>query len=495
MVEKNSTGFADLEKLNRWRRYQATLSFVLCAAVKKICPQARVRIEHSISNGLYFIIDENITYSGMRSLETVMKEIINQGHQIRKKVYPKTKARALFVRHGQKDKVHLIENTPRQNVPVYSLLGIHDTYAVPPFSSTSSVPLFGIERFSPGFVLMLPTWHDLSTMPAYTPQPKLARIFNEYENWAHILGIDTVGELNQSIKKGRGPEIVKVSEALHEKKIVYIADRIVRERERLVLVAGPSSAGKTTFTKRLSIQLLVNGITPLIISSDDYFLPHSQTPRDASGQMDFESIHAVDIPLLNDHLWRIIEGQGVTLPRFNFHTGRRNKGERVTLPENGVILLEGIHCLNETLTYKIPKPIKFKIYVSALTQLNIDDHNRISTTDTRMLRRITRDTQFRGYNILGVLERWSRVRCGEERNIYPFQEESDEMFNSALIYEPSIMRKSCLPLLKRVKKKHPAYEETKRLSDFLDLFVDLEKRDIPSNSILCEFIGGSSFVY
>ncbi len=495
MVDKDSTGFADLEKLNRWRSYQATLSFVLCAAVKKICPQARVRIEHSISNGLYIMIDENITYSGMRSLETEMKEIINQGHQIRKKVYTKTRARALFARHGQKDKVHFIENTPRQNFAVYSLLGIHDTYAVPPFDSTSSVPLFGIERFSPGFVLMVPTWHDLSTMPVYTPQPKLARIFNEYENWAHILGIDTVGELNQSIKKGRGPEIVKVSEALHEKKIVYIADRIVRERERLVLVAGPSSAGKTTFTKRLSIQLLVNGITPLIISSDDYFLPHSQTPRDSSGQMDFESIHAVDIPLLNDHLWRIIEGQEVTIPRFNFHTGRRNKGEKVVLPENGVILLEGIHCLNETLTYKIPKPIKFKIYVSALTQLNIDDHNRISTTDTRMLRRIARDTQFRGYNIIGVLERWSRVRCGEERNIYPFQEESDEMFNSALIYEPSIMRKSCLPLLKSVNKKHPAYEEAKRLSDFLDLFVDLQDRDIPSNSILCEFIGGSSFVY
>ena len=495
MAHRDSPGFTDLEKLNRWRRYQVTLSFILCAAIKKICPQARVRIEHSISNGLYFMVDENITYSGLRSLDTAMKEIIDQGHQIQKKSYPKNKARALFARNGLKDKVHLIENTRRQSIPVYSLLGMHDTFAVPPFDSTSSVPLFGIERFPPGYILLLPTWHDLSVLPGYSPQPKLARIFNEYENWAHILGIDTVGELNQSIERGKGPEIVKVSEALHEKKIVYIADRIVRERDRLVLIAGPSSAGKTTFTKRLSIQLLVNGIRPLIISSDDYFLPHSQTPRDAAGQMDFESIHAVDIPLLNEHLWRIIEGEKVAVPRFNFHTGRRNKGSTVTLPNDGVVLLEGIHCLNETLTHKIPKSIKFKIYVSALTQLNIDDHNRISTTDTRMLRRIIRDTQFRGYNIVGVLERWSRVRCGEERNIYPFQEESDEMFNSALIYEPSIMRMSGIPLLKRVRKKHPAYEEAKRLCDFLDLFADIDERDIPSNSILREFIGGSSFVY
>jgi uridine kinase len=232
MVDKNSQGFSDLEKLNKWRRYQATLSFVLCAAINKICPQAGVRIEHSISHGLYFMIDENITHSGLRSIEAEMKAIINQGHQIRKTMYPKHRARVLFARHGQKDKVLLIANTRRQNIPVYSLLGMHDTYAIQLFDSTSSVPLFGIERFSPGFVLMLPTWHDLSTMPAYTPKPKLARIFNEYENWAHILGIDTVGELNQSVKKGKGPDIVKVSEALHEKKIVYIADRIIDSTAR-----------------------------------------------------------------------------------------------------------------------------------------------------------------------------------------------------------------------------------------------------------------------
>lgn len=495
MAEKTLPGFAELDKLNRWRRYQSTLSFILVTAVHKVFPGARVRIEHSISHGLYFLIDAHVTPGDVRAIEEEMKLIINQGHRIRRKTYPKRTARALFARHGQTDKVRLIENMRRQSITVYTLEGMHDAYAVPPFDNTSTVPLFGIERLSPGFVLLLPTWHDLSTLPAYVPQPKLAQIFNEYENWAHILGFDTVGELNRSVKNGRGHEIIKVSEALHEKKIVRIADRILREEKRIVLIAGPSSAGKTTFTKRLSIQLLVNGIRTIIISSDNYFLPHSRTPRDASGQMDFESIHAVDIPLLNDHLLKITEGRDVPVPVFNFRTGRRNKGGKVTLPPDGVILLEGIHCLNETLTYRIPKQIKFKVYVSALTQLNIDDHNRISTTDTRMLRRIIRDTHFRGYNVLSVLERWGRVRIGEERNIYPFQEESDEMFNSALIYEPSVMKRSCLPILKRVRKRHPAYDEAKRLRDFLGLFSDLNERDIPSNSILREFIGGSSFVY
>ena len=335
----------------------------------------------------------------------------------------------------------------------------------------------------------------MSKLPDYVAQPKLAKIFNEYEGWARILGINDLGQLNRAIKNGKGSEIVKISEALHEKKIAYIADSIVKAEKKIVLIAGPSSAGKTTFTKRLAIQLLVNGVRPLIISADDYFFPHSQTPKDEYGGLDFESIDAVDISLLNDHLLKMIKHEKITMPRFNFHSGRRNKGDDVRLADSGVILLEGIHCLNGNFTPRIPEHLKFKIYVSALTQLNIDDHNRASTTDVRMIRRIVRDTHFRGYKIKGVLQHWGSVRDGEERNIYPFQEEADEMFNSALIYEPAIQKKFCLPIIKRIKKDHPEYDEARRLIDFLNLFAEVHERWIPSNSILREFIGGSSFMY
>jgi uridine kinase len=364
-----------------------------------------------------------------------------------------------------------------------------------PFESTGQAPHFYLEQFHSGFVLVFPLWQDLSMLPEFILQPKLARIFNEYIAWAKILGVRDVGELNRAINIGEGPEIVKVSEALHEKKIVYIADRIVRDKQRIILIAGPSSAGKTTFTKRLAIQLIVNGIRPVIISTDDYFLPHSKTPRDEFGGFDFESIKAVDGALLNQHLLALIDGTDITCPRFNFLTGRRNKGRVISAPKGSVVLLEGIHCLNEELTFKIPKAIKFKVYISALTQLNIDDHNRISTTDTRMMRRIVRDTQFRGYKVREILRRWGNVRRGEEKNIYPFQEEADEMFNSALMYEPAVLKKFCVPILSRIKKKHPEYEEAQRLLSFFNLFYALNDRDVPSNSILREFIGGSSFVY
>ncbi|MCK4941880.1 nucleoside kinase, partial [candidate division WOR-3 bacterium] len=340
-----------------------------------------------------------------------------------------------------------------------------------------------------------PTWQDLSILPEFLPQPSLTRIFNEYVEWAKILGITQLGPLNQAITQEKGPEIIKVVEALHEKKIVYIADRIVKEKNKIILIAGPSSAGKTTFTKRLAIQLIVNGIKPIIISTDDYFLPHSRTPKDEFGRLDFESIDAVDVPLLNEHLLKIMEGKEVKIPKFNFITGRRNKGERIPAPCDGVVLLEGIHCLNDALTHRIPRSYKFKIYISALTQLNIDDHNRISTTDTRMIRRIARDTYFRGYRVQKVLRLWGSVRRGEEQNIYPYQEEADEMFNSALIYEPAVLKRFCVPILKRIKKESSEYIEAKRILDFLNLFYGLPDRDVPSNSILREFIGGSSFIY
>jgi uridine kinase len=485
----------ELQKLNHWRRYQSTLSFILYVAAAQCYPKRRLRIEHSMSKGYYCLLGTKITPRMLRIIEQQMKNIIRQDVPIRRKTYKRAVALEKFKQLGRNDKVALLKNIRMPTIIVYQLHDLLDTFLMPPFDSTGQVDQFSLRMFSPGFVMVFPLWQDISKMPSYVRQSRLARIFNEYEEWATILKISDLGQLNQAIKDGRGPEIIKVSEALHEKKLVYIADRIVKERKKLVLIAGPSSAGKTTFTKRLSIQLLVNGIRPLLISADDYFFPHSKTPRDKEGRLDFESIHAVDIPLLNTHLRALLSEQSVHIPRFNFVTGRRNKGRKVTLPSENVIFLEGIHCLNHELTHAINQRLKFSVYVSALTQLNIDDHNRVSTTDIRMIRRIIRDTHYRGYRIREVLRHWGKVRNGEEKNIYPFQEEADEMFNSALIYEPAVMKKYCVPIVRQVKKTQPEYEEARRLHAFLTLFNSLEEKDIPSNSIVREFIGGSSFVY
>lgn len=495
MYKNQEKGIENLKKLNLWRRYKSTLSFILYVALKKSFPGNGLSIQHSMAKGFYFLLKKDLSHANLLKIEKMMKKIIAGDLPIKKAIYSKREALKIFRNSGLQDKITLLENIRKQRIAVYSLLDFYDMYAMSPFESTGMVRIFLLEKFPPGYIMMFPFWQDLSKLPRYIPQPKLARIFNEYEEWANILGIKNVGQLNYAIKKGKESKIVKVTEALHEKKMVYIADRIVKEKKKIILIAGPSSAGKTTFTKRLAIQLLVNGIKPLIISADDYFLPHSQTPKDEFGNLSFESINAVDVSLLNQHLLKIINGNKVNMPKFNFLTGRRNKGKTIFSPKDGVILLEGIHCLNKAFTYKMPESLKFKIYISALTQLNIDDHNRISTTDTRMLRRIVRDTYFRGYKIRKVLQHWSSVRNGEEKNIYPYQEEADEMFNSALIYEPAILKKFCLPILKRIKKSNPEYEEAKRLIDFLNLFYGFNERSVPSNSILREFIGNSSFVY
>ena len=448
-----------------------------------------------MSAGFYCTVGQELNSEEVKKIEMQMRQFIQEDLPIQRADFPVKKAAYLFNNLNQPDKVRLLRNIRKQDVTLYSLLDYYDMYAIPPLDSTKQTPLFDLKKFAPGFIMLFPSWHDLSRLPEFQPQPKLARIFNEYVQWARILGVEDLGPLNEVIKQGKGAELIKVVEALHEKKIAFIADRIVKEGSRIVLIAGPSSAGKTTFTKRLAIQLIVNGMKPLIISTDDYFYPHSKTPKDRWGGLDFEGIGAVDVPLLNEHLLEIMNGEKIQAPKFNFVTGRRIKGETITASDFNVILLEGIHCLNDELTHKISRALKFKIYVSALTQLNLDDHNRVSTTDTRMIRRIVRDTHFRGYRVQRVLRLWSRVRRGEEQNIYPFQEEADEMFNSALIYEPCVLKKFCVPILRRVKRDSAEYEEANRLSDFLNLFYDLSERAVPFNSILREFIGGSSFVY
>lgn len=495
MFEHDQQSIEDLRKLNLWRRYQSTLSFILYAATKSVLPGCRLRIEHSMSQGFYCYLDKKLSLRSLKRIALKMQNIINQDLRIQRFRCQKSSAIRLFKEQGQFDKVDLLKNCPIESIYLYKLQQLYDIYPMAPFESTGKSPVFRLIFLNPGFVLLFPSWQDLSKISIYIPQPRLSRIFNEYGEWVRILGVDDVADLNRAVKQGRGPEIIKVSEALHEKKIIFIADRITREKHKIVLIAGPSSAGKTTFTKRLAIQLLVNNLRPLLISADDYFYPHSKTPRDEYGRLDFESIKTVDISLLNKQLLGIIAHKNVRLPRFDFFSGRRTKGAIISLPKNGVALVEGIHCLNEELTHRVPRTAKFKVYVSALTQLNIDDHNRISTTDTRMMRRIVRDTYFRGYTAQGVFNHWGSVRRGEEKNIYPFQEDADEMFNSALIYEPSVLKGFCVPIIRRIKRNNPVYEEARRLFDYFNAFYDLPVRDVPSNSILREFIGSSSFIY
>jgi uridine kinase len=363
--------------------------------------------------------------------------------------------------------------------------------------STGYLKNFKLQHYSPGIVIQFPTHECNGEIPKFESHPKLFKIFREAEKWGEILQIDYVAALNDIIVSKKEGEFIRIAEALHEKKIAEIADRIAEtiNKRQLILIAGPSSSGKTTFAQRLMIQLRVNGLNPVSISLDDYFVDRENTPRDEAGQYDFESLHAIDIELFNKDLNELLLGEEVEIPTFNFHTGSREyKGRRLKIKQGQPVILEGIHALNDQLTITIPREKKVKIYISALTQLNIDEHNRIPTTDTRLIRRIVRDYKYRSNNAERTLFLWNSVRRGEERNIFPYQEEADIMFNSALVYELSVLKKYAESLLRQVDNTSSYYSEAKRLLKFLNYFVALENEvEIPRTSILREFIGNSSF--
>jgi uridine kinase len=361
--------------------------------------------------------------------------------------------------------------------------------------STGYLKLFDLKFNEPGLVLRFPEKSTPNQLPEYKEQKKLFNIFREFENWGKILELENISHLNDAIKGGRISEVMAVAEGLHEKKIAQIADMIsASNNKKLVLIAGPSSSGKTTFAQRLSVQLRVNGLKPVPISLDDFFKNREDTPKDEFGEYDFETIDSIDIVTFNDVIKRLIEGEEVEMPSFNFHTGDREwKGKKLRITEEQVLVVEGIHGLNERLTQYIPKEQKFKIYISALTHLSIDDHNRIPTSDLRLIRRIVRDFQFRSADALSTIKRWDSVRRGEDTYIYPFQEEADIMFNSSLVYELAVLNQIALPQLEKIDNSVPEYIEAKRLSKFLQYFLNADIDEIPSNSILREFVGKSCF--
>lgn len=478
--------------------YQRSLTFVMIAAVQELFPQGEVTVEHSLSKGLYceLYIGHDVTAKDINSLEIRMRKIIDENRPIIKKTLPRDEAISLFAAAGQKEKVKLLEQQERDRVSIYYCGAAYDYFYGTMVPNTGYLSLFSLKFYKPGFILRFPEKENPNILPPFIEQPKLAEIFLEAENWGTILRCGYVAKLNDYVHSGEISDIIRVAEALHEKKIAQIADFVAEHRDkvRIILVAGPSSSGKTTFAQRLGIQLRVNGVRPIPISLDDYFVDREHTPRDESGNFDFEAIEAIDLELFNEHLTKLLAGSAVMVPSYNFKTGQREyKGQQIRIEHDQPLIIEGIHGLNERLTNAVPREQKIKIYISALTQLSIDNHNRIPTTDTRLIRRIVRDSQFRGHDALKTLQLWPQVRQGEERNIFPFQEEADIMFNSALIYELSVLKKYAEPLLEKVEPQNIEYAEATRLLDFLSYFSSIGDEEISSNSILREFIGNSCF--
>lgn len=490
--------FLDLTTKEGARIYQRSLTFLLIYATHVLFPEAKIFVEHSLGKGLYCEIDKSpaLSAADVVALRKKMREIVNEDLPIEKKKVPVAEAIKIFAREELYDKVKLYKRWPKEDLNIYTLNDFNESlhgYMVP---STGVLQTFALHYREPGLVLRFPDEKDPFSIPAHIEQNKLFDIFRESEKWAEILGFDTVGDLNDLIERGEGPDVIRITEALHEKKTAQIADMIAERKDDLcvILIAGPSSSGKTTFAQRLRTQLLVNGIRPFPISLDDYFVDREHTPLDESNIPDFEHIEAIDLALFNQHLLRLIGGEEVEIPKFNFTTGMREyTGHKIRLSKNQPLIIEGIHGLNERLTQSILRRNKFKIYVSALTALNVDRHTRIHTTDTRLLRRIVRDNQFRGTNALETIRRWPSVRRGEDRNIFHLQEEADIMFNSALVYELAVLKQFAEPLLERVAQTEPEYIDAKRLLLFLSGFLHLDSHEVPSNSILREFIGESCF--
>lgn len=480
-----------------WKVYSRTLQFIFIKATLDLFPEAIINIQHSISKGIFGEIykDNGLSKEDIEEIKKEMLSIIKRDIPITKITVSKEKAINIFRDYGMEDKIRLLSQLKFDKVSLYELDGRYDYFYGEMAYSTGIIKAFDLILYAHGFILRHPKENNIKELPEFKEQKALAKIFYETEEWINVLGVGDVGRLNERILNDEIADIVLVSEALHEKKIAYIADNISnKEYIKLVLIAGPSSSGKTTFVNRLGIQLKVNGSIPIKISLDDYFVNRVDSPRDENGNYDFESIKSIDLKLFNEHLNELLKGNTIELPSYNFKTGEREwHGERITLPNNGVLLVEGIHGLNPLLTNAVPDENKFKIYISALTQLNLDNHNRISTTDVRKIRRIVRDYLSRGYGAEETLLMWPAIKKGERENIFVYQEEADVMINSTLVYELCVLKSYALKELKKIQPSSEVYYEAQRLISFLEFFEEISFEEVPRNSILREFIGGSCF--
>lgn len=497
-----SVRFIDITHFEGTRVYHRTLFFTLQKAVHDLFPGKRFRIPHSVSKGFYCEIEgmEAITPDDIERLKARMNELIRQDIPIVRRKQLTSEAREIYARLGYDDKITLLDSCPRLYVTLYALADIVGYFYGALAPSTGYLHLFDLKPYYKGIFIGIPKRTEPDQLEDMIRQEKMFDLFTEYKEWNRVLGVPNIGALNHRILAGEASDLIKVAEAFHEKKLGNIADTIYeanRQRgTRLVLISGPSSSGKTTFAKRLGIQLRIVGLNPVLLSLDDYFVDREQTPRDANGDYDYETIDALDLKTFNENLERLFAGESVEIPRYDFISGHRQWHEApLRLDDRSVLVVEGIHGLNPRLTEKIPDNYKFRIYVSVLTSIMMDDMNRIATTDNRLIRRIVRDNASRGSDALSTLRRWGSVRMGEEKYIFPYQENADVMFNSSLLYELPVLRRYVEPLLYKVPDTVPEFGEARRLLKFLNNFQSIPADEIPPTSLLREFIGGSSFRY
>ena len=491
--------FLDMTSGSGSRNYTRTLFFILCKAVHDLFPRSYVVIDIPVSNGYYvdINIEREVTIDDVTQIRQRMQEIIDAAMPIKRYEVPTEEAIQMFSQKGDEAKAKLLKSAGSLYTTYYQIDDYVDYYYGSLLTNTSQIYLFGLEKYYDGLLLRIPDLKNPDVLPEMTRQDKMFSIFKEQHQWQNIVGVRTVGDFNEIVEAGGGTDLINVSEALQEKKISRIADEIASRKDiKLVLLAGPSSSGKTTTCKRLSIQLVANGLKPLQISLDDYFINRDQTPRDENGEYDYESIYALNLKLINEQFSALFNGEEVELPKYDFQIGvSKPSGKKLKMQENNVLVVEGIHALNPELTAHIPDRQKFRVYVSALTTILLDDHNYIPTTDNRLLRRIIRDYKYRGVDARESIHRWPSVRSGENKWIFPFQENADAVFNSAMLFELAVIKQQAEPLLEQVPENCEEYSEAYRLRKFLKYIKPIPNKDIPPTSLLREFLGGSSFRY
>lgn len=501
VIKSKTIEFVDMIHPDGRRMYIRSLIFVFYAAVNELYPEANMSIEHGISNGYYAELKDlgrKLRHDDIFAIEQSMKEIIRKNDAFEKLGLPTEEAVALMREQGLTDKALLFEQQGTLYTYVYRMNGLVNYLYGHLLPSTGYITNFGLELYYEGLLLRVPHPEDYKTLQDSLRQDKLFSVYQEHKDWAEILQVATIAELNSFTMRGKSGDIIKISEALHEKKVAEIANQISQRRNavRIALVAGPSSSGKTTFSKRLGVQLAVNGLWPHQISLDDYFVDREHTPRDENGEFDFEALHAIDVEFFNQQLLELMSGREVKIPKFNFITGERYfDGHTLQLKPGNILIIEGIHGLNPGLLPDIDPKLTYKIFLSALTQVSVDEHTHISTADNRLIRRMIRDSKYRGYSASDTIKRWPLVRKGEEKNIFPYQENADVMFNSATLYELAVLKKYAEPLLQSVTENQPEYSESTRLLKFLSYFKAMDDSEIPPTSVLREFLGGSSFTY
>ena len=494
--EDGELSLIDISNKDGIRVYRKGLLFIIGMAIEELYPDAKMIVNFQLSNALLCEFDNlNVTDEVIQNINKKVKEIVQKNLEIKKKSMTKEQAQDFYKnKTTSKGRLQLDLKT-KKHVSLYWCEDYFDYYyGILPIS-TGMLNLYEIIKYDRGFLVRYPSRKEITKLPQFKENKKLLATLDEYDVLHKVLNVPTVKELNEITRQGKIKDYILLDEALHEKKIANIADDIVKnDKIKMILIAGPSSSGKTTFAQRLGIQLRLNGIKPVTISVDNYFVERAENPKDKNGNYDFECLEAIDTKLFNQHLLSLLNGEEIEIPDFDFEVGtKRYNGKKLKLDEDEILVIEGIHCLNDKLTALIPKEQKYKIYISCLTVLNIDEHNRISTTDTRLIRRIVRDKQFRGYNALHTLKMWDSVVAGEEKNIFPYQEEADSMFNSSLIYELAVLKDFAIPLLEEIDNSKPEFSEAKRLRRMLGYFESIPAEYLPSNSLLREFVGNSIF--